>query len=227
MHSIKVININVMMPVLIRTDKQLAMTLKCIDCARRNTQVPFKLIIVESGSQYLIDAADIYIHEKVVTTPEIGHNLGFRTASRGDYVVLLTNDVYVGEGWLESLLDTFYRKEDCGLSTLGAKRFGHVKEDKIEEANFFDVAMIKSEVFDKVGYYDERFCGSWSDPDLLIRAYKEGWKMYRNFNSIIDGEEPHSTVGMSSKHNEKYLRGQQLFKEKNENCGLALYHSIK
>jgi hypothetical protein len=219
--------ISVVMPVLIRTPEQLTMTLKCIGLARSKTKVPFDLIIVESGSQYLIDEADIYVHERVATTPEIGHNLGFRIAApRSDYVGLLTNDTFVSEGWLEVLLDTFKKQEDCGFSTLGAVRFNHKQEDRIEEGNFFDVALIKSEVFARCGYYDERFNGSWSDPDLLVRGYKEGWKMYRNFNSLVDGL-VHATVYMNLKHHENYLRGQQLFREKHEGCGLPIYEVTK
>lgn len=216
---------SVVLPVLIRTDKQLAMTLRCIECARK-TKVPFELVIVETGSQYLIDEADVYVHERHITTPERSHNHGFRLCI-ADYIVLLTNDVYVDDFWLESLLETFGKRSDCGLSTLGAKRFGHVKEDKIEEGNFFDVAMIKREVFEKVGYYDERFIGSFPDTDLLVRAYKAGWKMYQNFNCIIDGEAPHTTVGMNPKHQENYERGRKLFQEKHEGCGLEVYEKYK
>jgi len=220
-------SIGVVVPVLIRTDKQLAMTKRCLQKARDCTRLPFQLIIVESGSQYLIDYADIYVHEKVPTTPEIGHNIGFRIAVRNDFTVLLTNDVYVTDGWLEVLLDTFNQKEDCGLSTLGSSHKGHIEENKIIEERWFDVAMIKSEVFNKIGFYDERYIGSWPDTDLLVRAYKEGWKMYRNLNCVVDVEGVQTTVGQNPNHSENYIRGQQLFREKHEGCGLAIYEACK
>lgn len=219
--------IGVVIPVLIKNHKQLAMTQRCLQAARDNTKLPFQLIIVESGSQYFIDEADIHIHEKIPTTPEIGHNIGFRVSSRNNFVVLLTNDVYVKDNWLEVLLSTFDRKEDCGLATLGTVLKGHVKEDRIEEGNWFDVAMIKSEVFERIGYYDERFHGSFPDTDLLVRAYKEGWKMYRNFNCVIDGEPPHQTVHQNPFFKENYIRGRALFREKHEGCGLAIYEACK
>lgn len=220
-------SIGVVVPVLIRNGKQLAMTTRCLERARGCTNLPFQLIIVESGTQYLLDEADVYIHEKEVSTPEIGHNIGFRVSTRNNYTVLLTNDVYVSDNWLETLLNTFERKEDCGLSTLGTVLKGHVQEDKIEEANWFDVCMIKSAVFEKVGYYDERFHGSFPDPDLLVRAYKEGWKMYRNFNCIVSGEPPHQTVHMNPEFQLNYERGRKLFREKHEGCGLAVYEACK
>lgn len=220
-------DISIVMPVLLRKDEHLIMTIKCISAARSKTNIPFEFIIVESGSQYLADEADIYVHEKTPTTPEIGHNLGFRLASRSKYVGLLTNDTFVTDGWLEALLEPHETLKDCGFSTLGALRFGHKAEPRIEEGNFFDIALIKSEIFDKCGYYDERFCGSWSDPDLLIRGYKLGYKMYRNFRSIVDGAEPHSTVGMNPLHQANYEMGRALFREKHEGCGLPIYEATK
>ena len=131
------------------------------------------------------------------------------------------------DNWLEVLLDTFNHKSDAGLSTLGTSIKGHIKEDKIEEGNWFDVCMIKKEVFSKIGYYDERFIGSFPDTDFLIRAYKEGWKMYRNFNCIAGGEQPHQTVYGNPKFQENYEQGRRLFREKHEGCNLAVYEACK
>lgn len=216
-----------MIPILIKNDAHIYMTSRCISEARINTRIPFDLIIVESGSTYFQDEADIHIYEKIPTTPEIGHNLGFRVGCRYDKIVLLTNDTFMSKGWLETLLDTFNKKPDCGFSTLGAERFGHNQEDKIEEGFWFDVAMIDRKVFDEIGFYDERFIGSWPDTDLLVRAYKMGWKMYRNFNCIIKGELNHATVGMNPKHQENYDMGRKIFREKHEGCGLAIYEAYK
>lgn len=220
-------DISVVLPILIRNSKQLTMTHKCIELAHTCTKLPFELIIVESGSQYFIDYADVYVYEKIPTTPEIAHNIGFKIAARKNFIVLLTNDVYMSDNWLEVLKSTFDRKSDCGLSTLGTILKGHVQEDKIEEGNWFDVAMIRREVFDKIGFYDERFHGSFPDTDLLVRAYKEGWKMYRNFNCIVTGEPPHQTVHQNPNFQENYERGRSLFREKHEGCGLDIYEAYK
>lgn len=220
-------SISVVVPVLIPTLKHLAMTQECLARARGCTRLSFDLIVVESGSQYLADEADIYINEKKATTPEIGHNIGFRVASRKDFVILLTNDTFVVDNWLETLIATFDKKPDCGLATLGAERFGHVQQDRIEEGNWFDVCAIKREVFDQIGYYDERFIGSWPDTDFLVRAYKQGWKMYRNLNCILTAEINHATVYLNPKHGENYAMGQKIFRDKHEGCGLAIYEAYK
>ena len=219
--------VSVVLPILIKNLYHATMTQRCVALARGMTRVPFELIIVESGSEYFLDDADIYIHEKKVTTPEIAHNLGFRVACRNNFIVLLTNDTFVTDNWLEALIDTFDKKPDCGFATLGSSHQKHIQQNKIEEGYWFDVAMIRREVFEKVGFYDERFNGSFPDTDLLVRAYKEGWKMYRNYNCIVDIASTQTTVGLNPKHAENYTRGRELFRQKHDGCNLEIYEAVK
>lgn len=218
-------SVSVVVPVLIKTDKQLAMTMRCLDLARKHTKIPFELVIVETNSQYLIDEADTYVYEKASNpTPEHGHNLGFKVAS-GDFIALLTNDVFVTEGWLESLLSCF-RITDCGLATVATTQFNHKKEEKIEEGIWFSVAMIPRFIFDKVGYYDERFVNSWCDTDLIVRVYKEGYRMYQNFNCVVE-HTPGQTVYQKPEFQKNYQDGRKLFYEKHKDCGLPIFEALK
>lgn len=216
---------SVVLPVLLPSREHLSMTMKCINLARTKTSIPFDLVIVESGSQHLIDEADIYVYEKNVTTPEIGHNLGFKVAD-GDYITLLTNDVFISEGWLEKLYECFENRKDCGASTLASTQFNHTKEEKIEEGNWFSVAMFEKKLFERIGYYDERFRNSWCDTDLLVRMYKIGLKMYRNFGCVVE-----HLVGATNYQKEGFKKdyedGRKLFNEKHEGCELPIYEMVR
>ena len=218
--------IGVVIPILINTNEQVSMTWKCIELARKKTKIPFELIIVESGNSYFSDNCDIYVHEKEVTTPEISHNRGFRIAGANDFICLLTNDVFVSDNWLEVLCDTFNHREDCGAATLASTQFNHQKQDLIEEGNWWSVALIKKEIFQRVGYYDERFINSWCDTDLLIRMYKHGYKMYRNYNCVVDHLRGRTVYDKPS-FSQDYANGQKLFQEKHDGCGLAVYEAYK
>jgi GT2 family glycosyltransferase len=217
-------SVSVVLPVLIRNNKQLAMTMQCLDKARRYTSIPFELVIVETKTQYLLDEADVYVYEKnVEPSAEKSHNRGFKIAS-GEYITLLTNDVYVSDGWLEAMLECFKIK-DCGASTVASTQFNHLKENKIEVGNWWSTCMIKREVFDRVGYYDERFRDSWCDTDLLLRMALNGYKMYRNFNCVVDhliGQTNYVKPGFK----ENYEAGRELFRQKHEGCGLEMYSTL-
>jgi GT2 family glycosyltransferase len=201
------------------------MTRKCIDLARVNTAIPFELIIVESGSQYFSDEADIFIYEKsLASSAERSHNRGFQVA-RTDYITLLTNDVFVDVGWLEAMLECF-KIPDCGCATLASSQFNHNKTKKIEEGNWWSVAMIPQKTFEQVGYYDERFRDSWCDTDLLLRIYKTGKKMYRNFDCVVEhliGQTNYSKPGFK----DNYEMGRLLFNEKHKGCELPIFQQMR
>lgn len=217
--------ISVVMPILILSDKHMSMTMKCMSLAKAKTKLTYELVVVETCSQYFIDYADIYIHEKDKnSSAEKSHNRGFKVAS-GDFITLLTNDVYVEDGWLECMLDCF-KISDCGASTLASSQFNHAKEDKIEEGNWFSTCMFKKEVFDKIGYYDDRFRDSWCDTDLLVRMYKQGYKMYRNFNCVVEhliGQTNYDKPGFK----DNYEMGRTLFNEKHAGCTLPIFEAVR
>lgn len=183
--------ISVVVPTLISNDIQLQTTNECIQAAKSKTDLDFELVIVETLTSYFGHIADTYIHESKKTTATKSINRGFYCAS-GDKVVLLTNDVIVSDGWLEALLECF-QITDCGMSTLAADQFGHMRQNKIDEGIWFSVAMLPKEE----AWFDEAYKpGSWDDSDLIMRNYLQGRRMYRNFKSVA-----HHKIGMT--HYEK------------------------
>lgn len=171
--------ISVVIPTFIKNDKQLSMTIKCIEAAKK-TNVPRETIIVETGTNYLSDYADLHLYEKNRTNATSSINRGFGLCS-GDYICLLTNDVIVDEGWLEALLKCF-EIYDCGLATLATTQLLHNREDKIKEGIWFSLAMIPR----KYAHFSEEFTNSWDDTDLIMRVYLDGKKMYRNYSVVVE-----------------------------------------
>lgn len=205
--------VNVIVPVLVNSTEQVAMTIRCIKRARETTKIPFELVIVETQTDYFKDLADVYIWEREKTTATVSINRALKSCNK-DWIVLLTNDVIVDEGWLEALFECF-KEKDCGISTLGSTQFNHQKENKIEEGNWWSIVLFPSWIFEKVGYFDERFKGVWDDTDLLIRIYKAGYRMYRNFNVIVE-HPTESHQYNKQEHRENYNEGQKLFYEKHK-----------
>lgn len=209
--------IDVVLPAYITNDKQLTMTMQCISKARKNTKLPFNLIIVETVSNYLNDYADIYIYEKNRTTADISINRGFYCC-KNEHTVLLTNDVLVEENWLECLMDCFCKKNDCGASTLASNQFFHVKQDKIEEGIWGSVFMIPT----RFAKFDENYINSWEDSDLWMNIYNYGKKMYRNFNCVVS-HDPGQTVYKDDLTQNNYERNRSYFINKWKDSNIPLF----
>lgn len=177
--------------------------------AKANTEVPFELIIVESGMQKIQSPTancDVYINDQV-SNPTVSMNRGFHVA-RGEYTILLTNDCFVGENWIECLLECF-KYPDCAFATLGSTQFGHKKEPVIEEGNWFSVAMWNGRKF-----FDEDFKGVWDDTDMLFAyAYSQDMRMYRNLDCICE-HTPGQTAYAKPDHQTNFEYGRKRFIEK-------------
>jgi GT2 family glycosyltransferase len=200
------------------------MSVKCIETARQKTKLPYELVIVETCSDYLKDYADVHIYEKERLGITQSINKGVKCA-KGDYVVLLTNDVFVSDNWLESLKETF-QKEDCGISTLASSQFNHKKEDKIEEGVWFSLVMIPQWLFSKIGYFDEQFVRVFNDTDYILRTYEAGYKLYRNFNCVVD-HNPGSTVYAEPEHDIAYVVERNLLNIKHKDCKLPIFEKLR
>lgn len=212
--------ISVMLPVLIYTDKQLGMTIQCIEKMRTKTKLPFELVIVETNTEYLMsEYADVHIMDKKDSCTK-SCNRGFE-ACTGDYVCFMSNDVYVDDNWLECLCDCFAKKEDCGIATLATTQFNHEKHDEISEGVWFSVALFPKQ--DK--YFDENYVNSWDDTDFIMRTYLGGKKMYRNFNCVVD-----HLVGQthyaSPSHYDNFRKNGDLFKSKYKYCMHPMYEKL-
>ncbi len=96
--------------IVILTYNQLDYTRITIDSIRRHTKSPYEIIIVDNAStdgtvEYLKAQKDIrtIFNEENVGFPA-GCNQGMGVA-KGDYIVLLNNDVIVTDGWLEGMIE--------------------------------------------------------------------------------------------------------------------------
>jgi glycosyltransferase involved in cell wall biosynthesis len=93
---------------------QLEYTRQCVSALLRHTRPPWELIVIDNGSTdgtaaYLADLRDTAPFP--VTVIANAKNLGFPAAinqglecARGEYLVLLNNDVVVTDGWVEQLV---------------------------------------------------------------------------------------------------------------------------
>lgn len=160
----------------------------CIESIIKYTDLTNKeVIIVANGCkdetvEYVLAVQSVHPTVKLVNIPEqAGYthaaNIGL-SVSRGEKIVLLNNDTVLLpqpiDNWLELLSSPFSLSENIGIT-------GPLKL-KADGMNFefivFFVAMITRDIFEKVGYLDERFSpGGCEDMDYAIRCDKIGYRI--------------------------------------------------
>jgi len=158
----------------------------CLDSLKENTDLSDKEVIVVSNG--CVDSTVELVPQygtpfKLIHRPQ---RLGYAKAinaglvlAKGEYIVLLNNDTrfFASEiNWVDLLLEPFRLYKNVGL--VGPQFFPH------QYANtpclFFFCVMLSRQVFDAVGFLDERFgIGGNEDLDYCIRAYRAGFTIHK------------------------------------------------
>jgi GT2 family glycosyltransferase len=141
----------------------------------------------------LVNAGSIPIEHSVVTKRiDLSENRSFSNSmnaglreAKGDFVCVIGNDVFPGEGWLETLVELARATKAMITAPLNDKTMMEtvVHEKQTEnyyEPTFFPAVcwLLSRECIDKVGLFDEQFViGTYEDNDYCRRVEKVGGKI--------------------------------------------------
>lgn len=198
--------------IIMLTFNQLPLTKDTLDSLEEHTSLPYELIIVDNGSEdgtvdFLKKYSGKKENVKCIYNPENlafskANNQGMRIA-RGEYILLLNNDVILTDGWLKKLLRCMESSEHTGavgpctniasgpqkvnpgysslegLSNYAAafslKHAGRWVDCHRLNAFCF---LIRRSVIEQVGMLDERFGpGGFEDYDYCLRIRQGGFKI--------------------------------------------------
>jgi len=227
------------------TFNALAFTQQCISSIRFLTDEDYEIICVDNGStdgtiEYLRSCPDVTLIENSENRGfPAAANQGV-LASRGRYVLFLNNDVLVTTGWLTRMLDAFRADPKIGLvgpcsnyvsgpqqvepayhdlACLDgwAWEFGKQNHDLRQEVDRLVgfCLLVRREVLDEIGLFDERFgIGSFEDDDLCRRATAAGWRAVIARDSYIHhfGHQSFTAAGVNLPA--LYEHNQRLYQEK-------------
>ncbi len=156
---------------------QLAMNRIFFDCLARNTRQPFRLIVVDNNSQD--DSADFFESRNSEETPvlvlrnpnnqcyPVSINQGVR-AGEAPVVGFLNNDILVGPGWDEPLLEGLLKDGYPVVSPAGLEHF--------PDRNYEEI------LYQRWRYINRR---RWNhDPEKNIR--EKIHRMYGDFDSFAE-----------------------------------------
>ncbi len=192
------------------TYNALEYTQECIESIREHTAYPHEIIFIDNASS---DGSVDYLQQVVADNPHYrlianetnrgfaaGNNQGV-AAARGDYVMLLNNDVLVSSGWLRDLVAALERNPQIGMvgpvtnhisgrqaiadipydDTPGFHKFaGRVREasggkltPRRRIAGF--AILMRKAIYDELGGFEEIFgSGNYEDDDLCLRVRERG-----------------------------------------------------
>ncbi len=200
--------------IIILTFNQLEYTKKCVKSLRKHTPEPHEIIFVDNGStdgtvKWLRRLTQENKHYRLIENEQ---NLGFAKGcnqgietSRGEFVLLLNNDVVVTEGWLSGLLDCLSHAPDAGVvgpmtnnisgpqqvafgqyrsvnyldkyAATFKERFRHRRIPQRRMVGF--CMLFKRALVERIGMLDESFgTGNFEDDDFCLRAALAGYQNY-------------------------------------------------
>lgn len=192
---------------------QLESTEECISSIIKNTDYPYRLIIIDNGSDeatrsYLaLLRADKRLDTVIVRNEK---NMGFVKAanqglriSEAPYICLMNNDTIAAGGWLTEMVDIMEKNEDIGILNPSSNTSGQFpKDNSIDEyaaslkslkgatqelynARGFCM-LIKRDVIKKIGVLDEIYdVGYFEETDYSIRAHGAGFRIARAKSSYV------------------------------------------
>ncbi len=196
-------NVSIVVPV----HNNLADTRTCWTSIKKNTTLPFRLIIVDNGSDediaYEADQNNIEVIRNETNTGFANAcNQGIRH-THGDYIVILNNDTIVTPGWLERLLWHMQRDPKVGIvapSTNFAASVQQIPTSYKTEKDLYNFSenlyarnrhqavdvekvvgvcmLLRRSMLEEIGLFDTRFGpGNYEDDDLCLRARLAGYKI--------------------------------------------------
>jgi glycosyltransferase involved in cell wall biosynthesis/MoaA/NifB/PqqE/SkfB family radical SAM enzyme len=238
--------------IIILTYNQLEYTKKCLESIAANTPEPHEIIIVDNGStdgtvQWLRNLAAENSNYRLIENKEnlgfaLGNNKGIAEA-KGDYVVLMNNDVVVTPGWLKRLVKVAKRKPQVGIvgpmsnyvsgpqfvkevtykktSLVGLSKFSKTfaRKHAGQTMPYWRVVgfcmLIKREVIDKIGGLDGRFgLGNFEDDDFSLRAALAGFESWIVKDCFVHHFGSRTFAGAKIDFRESLHKNWEIFKEK-------------
>ncbi len=236
--------------IIILTFNQLKYTRECVDSIIKNTPEPHEIIFVDNGStdgtiDWLNDLIKNNKNYKLILNNK---NLGFSKGnnqgieiSKGEFILLLNNDVVVTKNWLSGMLECMNSAPDVGI--VGPMTNFVSGPQKVVNADFGDInnlsdfaesfrdrnryrrisirrivgfcMLIKRSLISKIGFLDESFgSGNFEDDDYCLRAVIEGYKNLIAGDVFVHHYGSRSFIGNNIDYKTSIEKNKKIFLDK-------------
>lgn len=207
---------SIILATLVRKKRHIRMVEKCITFIKTFSK-DYELIIVDDCSplhaEYLKEQADVYIrHDDSNKGCAVSWNDGLKVA-KGKYLVVISDDVYVSEGWLECMknaLDLF--PNSLASMPRVTNMPAGLQPEEVRTWIPASIFMLRRECLDIVGYFDEQFHPyNYEDVDYWTRIFQSGHTISRDYSVSVqhlEGQVIHSfeeSDTVDKQNRKKYL----------------------
>ena len=236
--------------IVILTFNGLEYTKRCVKSIRKHTPEPHEIIFVDNGStdgtvKWLKTLEQENKNYKLIENKQ---NLGFAKgcnqgieAARGEFILLLNNDVVVAEGWLSGMLDCLKNAPDAGIvgpMTNNISGPQQIHDDSYRSVDYLDkyaalfrekhrhrrilfrrivgfCMLFKRALAEQIGLLDERFStGNFEDDDFCLRADLAGYISYIAGDVFIHHYGSRSFIGNKIDYSAAMSSNRKIIKKK-------------
>ena len=184
---------------------------RCMESIKKQTSESYEILFVNNGVtkgvlKWIRQCIDENHNWRLVkcgkgANPAVCDNTGIK-AARGEYIVLLSNDLVVTDGWLSSLLQCFNSIPDAGMvGTMANRARGRQKVAAAVNTSFSEIdafvesyratnryrrivcdipdgfcLLFRRDLTEKIGLFDEQMAAQgFEDEDYCLRAALQGY----------------------------------------------------
>ncbi len=108
------------------------------------------------------------------------------TGVRTEYAVVLSNDVFVGPGWLETMLKCYEDAERIADCAVLAPSDDSKERQLFWEEHWWALTLFRTRTFRDIGGFDESLWKTYHDQDLSIRLRQSGWTILRTGSVLVE-----------------------------------------
>ena len=236
--------------IIILTFNQLEYTKECVKSIEKQTPESHEIIFVDNGStdgsvKWLKALARQNKQYKLIENKQ---NLGFAKgcnqgieASRGEFILLLNNDVVVSEGWLSGLLECLHHAPAAGIvgpmtnNISGPQQVSSGEYRSVNDLNKYAAQfrkqhhhrriplrrivgfcmLFRHSLADQIGALDESFgTGNFEDDDFCLRAALAGYNNYIAGDVFVHHYGSRSFIGNKIDYSSSMTGNMKIFEEK-------------
>lgn len=178
---------SIVMPAFVRNPQHSQLVKETIEDVKSHSE-DYELIVVDDGSTlptgFLKQEADTYIRHNPINKGIAPSWNDGKNIARGEYIVIINDDIKVIDGWLDIMSEAFRVLPDCGV--VGTRMAGPnvvpgaLDEDYIQDHKWFSgyCFMLRRGVFTED--FDEQFVPfNFEDIDYWERIQESGWSMIK------------------------------------------------